>query len=172
MQAGIDYARGNVIATMDGDMQNDPHDIPRLADMMLEKDLDLLVGWRHNRKDNLFIRKIPSWIANALISSVTGVHLHDYGCSLKVYRASMIKKIRLYGEMHRFIPAWAAMATSPDRIAEEVVNHRSRQHGKTKYGLSRTFRGSVRPRVCLFFHALSVPARAFFRADRFFSSAC
>lgn len=140
MQAGIDYARGNVIATMDGDLQNDPHDIPRLADIMLKKDLDLVVGWRQDRQDNLFVRKIPSWIANALISSVTGVHLHDYGCSLKVYRASMIKKIRLYGEMHRFIPAWSAMATSPKRIAEEVVNHQSRQHGKTKYGLSRTFR--------------------------------
>ncbi len=140
MQAGIDAARGSIIATLDGDLQNDPADIPRLITLLTKEDLDLVVGWRKARKDNLFIRKIPSRIANRLIGLITGVRLHDYGCSLKVYRASMIKRIRLYGEMHRFIPAWAAMATSSARIREEVVNHFARQAGRSKYGISRSFR--------------------------------
>ncbi len=140
MQAGIDAARGSIIATLDGDLQNDPADIPKLINRLTEEDLDLVVGWRRARKDNLLLRKIPSRIANRLIGLITGVHLHDYGCSLKVYRASMIKRVRLYGEMHRFIPAWAAMATSPARIKEEKVNHFARQAGKSKYGISRSFR--------------------------------
>ncbi|GAB4359715.1 MAG: glycosyltransferase family 2 protein [Gammaproteobacteria bacterium] len=140
MQAGIDLARGDVVVTMDGDLQNDPADIPRLVQRLVEEDLDLLTGWRKNRKDNLWLRKIPSRIANWLIGRITGVTLHDYGCSLKVYRMSVVRNIRLYGEMHRFIPAWVAANTSPERIKEEVVNHRARSHGESKYGLSRVYR--------------------------------
>lgn len=140
MQAGIDSARGSILVTLDGDLQNDPADIPEMIRELLEKDLDLLAGWRQKRKDTLILRKIPSKIANRLIRKVTGVHLHDYGCSLKVYRASVIKKIRLYGEMHRFIPAWVAVAVPPRRIGEKVVNHRERYSGESKYGISRTFR--------------------------------
>ena len=140
MQAGIDHARGEVIVTMDGDLQNDPVDIPRMVARLLREDLDLLSGWRKDRQDNLVMRKIPSRIANRLIGSTTGVHLHDYGCSLKVYRASVIKSVRLYGEMHRFIPAWVATSTSPSRIKEEVVTHHARRYGESKYGISRAYR--------------------------------
>lgn len=140
MQAGIDAARGDVIATLDGDLQNDPADIPRLVAQLLAGDLDLVVGWRRERQDNVWLRTIPSRIANRLIGNITGVRLHDYGCSLKVYRASVIKEVRLYGEMHRFIPAWVSVRTAPQRIREAVVNHRARMHGESKYGLSRTFR--------------------------------
>jgi len=140
MQAGIDAARGSIIATMDGDLQNDPKDIPRMVRRLIVENLDLVVGWRKNRQDNLWLRKIPSGIANRLIRAFTGVDVHDYGCSLKIYRASVIKNIRLFGEMHRFIPAWVAMHTSPHRIREEIVNHHARSHGKSKYGISRAFR--------------------------------
>lgn len=140
MQAGIDAARGDVIATLDGDLQNDPADIPRLVGRLLNGNLDLVVGWRQNRQDNVWLRTIPSRIANRLIGNITGVRLHDYGCSLKVYRAAVIKEVRLYGEMHRFIPAWMSVRTAPRRIQEEVVHHRARLHGESKYGLSRTFR--------------------------------
>lgn len=140
MQAGIDEARGELIATLDGDLQNDPADIPRMVDHLLEKDLDLLTGWRKNRKDDLFLRKIPSRIANRLIGNITGVRINDYGCSLKVYRSSVIKQVRLYGEMHRFIPAWVAAVVPPSRIGEIVVNHNARVAGESKYGISRTFR--------------------------------
>ncbi|HKY58669.1 MAG TPA: glycosyltransferase family 2 protein [Aeromicrobium sp.] len=140
MQAGIDAARGVVIATLDGDLQNDPADIPRLVTEMLDRDLDLLAGKRANRQDAWLSRKLPSKIANRIIGRVTGVRITDYGCSLKVYRASVIKQVRLYGEMHRFIPVWAAMVTSPHRIAESPVSHSARQFGSSKYGISRTFR--------------------------------
>ena len=140
MQAGIDAARGDVITTLDGDLQNDPIDIPRMVNRLLDEDLDLVAGWRKSRKDNLWLRKIPSRIANRLIGRITQVELHDYGCSLKVFRASVIKSVRLYGEMHRFIPAWLAANTAPRRIKEEVVQHHPRQHGKSKYGIGRTFR--------------------------------
>ena len=140
MQAGIDYARGDIIATMDGDLQNDPIDIPRMVSRLLDEDLDLVVGWRRDRKDNLWQRKIPSRIANHLIGRITKVELHDYGCSLKIYRSNIIKGVRLYGEMHRFIPAWVATNTSPARIKEEVVTHHAPQFGESKYGISRTFR--------------------------------
>jgi len=139
MQAGIDAARGDVIATMDGDMQNDPVDIPRMVKRLLEEDLDLVAGWRKDRQDTL-MRKIPSRIANRLIGRITQVELHDYGCSLKVFRAAIIKSVRLYGEMHRFIPAWMAANTAPSRIKEEVVRHHARRYGQSKYGLGRTFR--------------------------------
>jgi glycosyltransferase involved in cell wall biosynthesis len=140
MQAGIDAATGTIIATMDGDLQNNPNDIVRMVRRLLEEDLDLLVGWRRERQDNLWLRKVPSWLANRLIVAVTGVRLHDYGCSLKIFRASVIRQVRLYGEMHRFIPTWMATVTSPDRIREEPVSHFPRVHGKSKYGLSRTFK--------------------------------
>lgn len=140
MQAGIDAARGEVIATLDGDLQNDPADIPRMVDEMQARDLDLLTGFRANRQDAWMSRKLPSKLANKLIARVTGVRIRDYGCSLKVYRASVIKQVRLYGEMHRFIPVWAAMVTSPTRIGETAVGHSARQFGESKYGISRTFR--------------------------------
>ena len=140
MQAGIDESCGSLLVTLDGDLQNDPADIPGMIKELQERDLDLLVGWRKNRKDTLVMRKIPSRIANRLIRKVTGVHLHDYGCSLKVYRASVMERVRLYGEMHRFIPAWVATAVPPSRIGEKVVNHNERLSGESKYGISRTFR--------------------------------
>jgi glycosyltransferase involved in cell wall biosynthesis len=140
MQAGIDGADGSIIATMDGDLQNNPHDIVRMVRRLLDEDLDLLVGWRRERQDNLWLRKVPSWLANRLIVAVTGVRLHDYGCSLKIFRTSVIRQVRLYGEMHRFIPTWMATVTSPDRIREEPVSHFPRVHGRSKYGLSRTFK--------------------------------
>lgn len=139
LQAGIDHARGDIIATLDGDLQNDPDDIPHMVSRLIDENLDLVAGWRLDRQDNL-VRKIPSVIANRLIGWATGVHLHDYGCTLKVYRSSVIKGVRLYGEMHRFIPAWVASTTSRARIKEEVVKHHARQHGQSKYTISRTYR--------------------------------
>jgi glycosyltransferase involved in cell wall biosynthesis len=140
MQAGFDHSHGRYIATLDGDLQNDPADIPRLMQRLEQDDLDLIVGWRKNRKDDFWLRKFPSSIANHLIGRVTGVRLHDYGCSLKVYRGSVLRNIQLYGDMHRFIPAWMSMYTSPRRIQEEVVNHRPRINGDSKYGIGRTFK--------------------------------
>jgi len=140
MQAGLDAARGELIATLDGDLQNDPADIPRMVDELLTRDMDLLQGWRRERQDGFLLRKVPSRFANRLIARVTGVKLHDYGCSLKVYRAEVIKRVRLFGEMHRFIPVWVAGVTDPQRIGETVVGHQARQFGRSKYGLSRTFR--------------------------------
>jgi glycosyltransferase involved in cell wall biosynthesis len=140
MQAGLDAARGELIATLDGDLQNDPADIPRMVSELRERDLDLLQGWRKDRQDGLLLRKIPSRVANRLIARVTGVALHDYGCSLKVYRAEVIKRVHLFGEMHRFIPVWVAGVTDSRRIGETVVSHEARQFGESKYGISRTFR--------------------------------
>lgn len=140
MQAGIDAARGDIIATLDGDLQNDPADIPRMVDEMRERHLDLLCGKRANRQDAWLSRKLPSKIANRIIARVTGVNITDYGCSLKIYKAAVIKQVRLYGEMHRFIPVWVAMVTSPSRIGETAVAHQARQFGESKYGISRTVR--------------------------------
>ena len=123
MQAGIDAARGDVIATLDGDLQNDPRDIPRMVARLLTESLDFVAGWRRERQDGLWLRKVPSRIANRLIRRLTGLQFHDLGCSLKVFRASVLKQVRLYGEMHRFIPAWLATVTSPERMAEEPVRH-------------------------------------------------
>jgi glycosyltransferase involved in cell wall biosynthesis len=134
--AGFDFARGDVVVTMDGDLQNDPADIPKFLDLM--KDHDLVSGWRKKRKDPFFSRRLPSIIANWLISNVTGVKLHDYGCSLKAYRRDVIKNLKLYGEMHRFIPAVASWYGV--RIAEVETVHHSRMHGKSKYGISRTIK--------------------------------
>ena len=113
---------------LDGDLQNDPVDIPRMVDRLVSEDLDMVAGWRKNRQDNLWLRKVPSRIANRLIARITGVHLHDYGCSLKVFRGDVIRDVRLYGEMHRFIPAWVASLTSPARIKEMVVTHHARKY--------------------------------------------
>lgn len=140
MQAGITQARGRLIATLDGDLQNDPKDIPAMVAELERRELDLLVGWRKNRQDGLLLRKVPSWIANRLIGRITGVRLHDYGCSLKIYRGSVIKQVKLMGEMHRFIPAWVAGVVPSSRIGEMPVTHHARQHGVSKYGISRTFR--------------------------------
>jgi glycosyltransferase involved in cell wall biosynthesis len=162
MQAGIDLARGEVIVTMDGDLQNDPVDIPRMVDRLLREDLDLVAGWRRDRKDNLWLRKVPSRLANRLIRRLTGVNLHDYGCSLKVFRGEVIKGVRLYGEMHRFIPAWLATQTAPSRIAEEVVTHHPRTAGVSKYGLSRTFRVLIDLMSVYFFMRYSARPAHFF----------
>jgi len=132
--AGFDFARGDVVVTMDGDLQNDPADIPKLIEMI--KDNDLVSGWRKKRKDPFFTRRLPSIIANWLISKVTGVKLHDYGCSLKAYRREVIKNLKLYGEMHRFIPAVASWYGV--RVAEVETVHHPRLRGKSKYGISRT----------------------------------
>lgn len=140
MQAGIDASRGDVIVTMDGDLQNDPRDIPKLVAKLLQDDLDLVAGWRKNRQDGFFLRKLPSRIANHLIRKSTGLQFNDLGCSLKAFRGSVLREVRLYGEMHRFIPAWLATVTSPQRMDEVPVNHRARVAGTSKYGLSRTFR--------------------------------
>ena len=140
MQAGIDAARGDVIVTMDGDLQNDPTDIPSLVNKLLIDDLDMVAGWRKNRQDGLWLRKIPSKLANRLIRNVSGLNFQDLGCSLKAFRAPVLRKVRLYGEMHRFIPAWLATVTSPQRMAEVPVKHFPRTKGQSKYGLSRTFR--------------------------------
>lgn len=137
MAAGIDNARGDILITMDGDLQNDPGDIPLFLEKIAEG-YDIVVGWRHKRKDKLITRKIPSKIANWLIGKVTGVPIKDNGCSLKAYRASIIKKIPLYSEMHRFIPAMCSLAGA--RIAEIKVRHHARQFGVSKYGLSRVYK--------------------------------
>lgn len=137
MAAGIDAARGHVLIPMDADMQNDPADIQRLLDKLAEG-YDVVSGWRKERQDKMVTRKIPSMIANALISVIGGVKLHDYGCSLKAYRREFLKDVRLYGEMHRFIPIYASWVGA--RVTEIPVRHHARTMGKSKYGLSRTFK--------------------------------
>jgi glycosyltransferase involved in cell wall biosynthesis len=135
--AGFAHARGELIATSDADLQNDPRDLPALVEHV-EKGADIAAGWRKDRKDVFLTRRLPSMIANWIISRTTGVRLHDYGCSLKVFRAEVVKSMRLYGEMHRFLPAIASEQGVV--IAERVVNHRPRRHGTSKYGLGRTIR--------------------------------
>jgi glycosyltransferase involved in cell wall biosynthesis len=135
--AGIDNADGDVIVLMDADLQNDPADIPMMTGK-IQEGYDVVSGWRVNRQDKFLSRRVPSQIANGLISYVTGVHLHDYGCTLKAYRREVITGFRLYGEMHRFIPAYASLVGA--RIVEVPVNHHARIFGKTKYGLGRTMK--------------------------------
>jgi glycosyltransferase involved in cell wall biosynthesis len=165
MAAGIDHARGDIIVTMDGDLQNDPQDIPNLV-AKINEGFDIVVGWRFNRKDKLITRKIPSKMANWLIGKVTGVPIKDNGCSLKAYRANTIKNIPLYNEMHRFIPAMASIAGP--RLAEMKVRHHSRQFGESKYGLSRVYKvlldlmtikmvGSFASKPLYWFSMLSLP---------------
>lgn len=134
MRAGIEHAEGKIIVTMDGDLQNDPRDIPALLEK-LEEGYDLVTGWRQDRKDRFVSRKIPSKVANWIIAKVSDVPIHDTGCSLKAYRAELIRRVPLYSELHRFIPAISAMAGA--RVAEVVVRHHPRRYGKSKYGLSR-----------------------------------
>ena len=168
MAAGIAEARGEIIVTMDGDLQNDPADIGELL-TRIEEGNDIVVGWRHDRQDKLWTRKIPSRIANALIAKVTGVPIRDNGCSLKAYRACLIKQIPLYSEMHRFIPAMASIAGP--RIAEIRVRHHARRFGRSKYGLSRIYKvlldlmviktvASFTARPMLWFGMLSLPMLA------------
>ena len=134
--AGFDHVRGEIVITSDGDLQNDPADIPKLV-AKLDEGYDLVCGWRKERRDP-FSRRLPSWFANRIISAATGVHLHDYGCSLKAIRSEVVKGLRLYGEMHRFIPAVASWMGVT--LAEVPVNHRPRTRGRSKYGLGRTVR--------------------------------
>lgn len=137
LAAGIDHSRGDVIIPMDADLQNDPADIKRLLEK-LDEGYDVVSGWRKERKDELFLRLIPSWTANRIISFISGVRLHDYGCSLKAYRKEVIKDVRLYGEMHRFVPIYATWLGA--KVSEIPVNHQARQFGQSKYGISRTFK--------------------------------
>jgi glycosyltransferase involved in cell wall biosynthesis len=135
--AGFDHARGEVVITMDADLQNDPRDVPKLMEK-IDSGYDIVSGWRKDRQDRFLDRKLPSMIANRLISNVTDVQLHDYGCSLKAYRREVLKDVRLYGELHRFIPALASQVGGT--VTEVPVNHYARQFGKSKYGISRTIR--------------------------------
>jgi len=165
MAAGIEQARGEILVTLDGDLQNDPTDIANFL-AKIDEGYDIVVGWRFNRQDKLVSRKLPSRVANWLIGKVTGVPIKDNGCSLKAYRASVIKRIPLYSEMHRFIPAMASIAGP--RIAEIKVQHHARQFGSSKYGLSRVYRvlldlmviktvASFTARPLLWFAMLSLP---------------
>lgn len=137
MSAGIDYAHGDIIIPMDADLQNDPIDVGKLLNK-LDEGYDVVSGWRKDRQDELFTRLVPSWVANKLISIISGVNLHDYGCSLKAYRRQVLKDVKLYGEMHRFIPIYASWEGA--RVTEIPVSHHARQHGKSKYGISRTLK--------------------------------
>jgi len=166
MAAGIDHARGDVVITMDGDLQNDPADVPELL-KKIDEGYDIVVGWRYDRKDKLVTRKIPSRIANWLIAKATGIAVKDNGCSLKAYRAAIIKSIPLYGEMHRFIPAMTSLGGA--RLAEIKVRHHPRRYGTSKYGLSRIYKVlldlvtiktlvSFTSRPLLWFSILALPA--------------
>jgi len=153
MSAGFDAARGDLVAYMDGDLQTDPADIPRLIEQLKAQDLDLVNGWRKRRRDGRLTRTWPSKLANALIRRFTGVFLHDYGCPLKVMRADVAKNLRLYGEQHRFLPALAALYGA--RIGEAVVAHRPRRAGESKYGLDRSLRVLVDLLLVMFFQRFS-----------------
>jgi len=137
MSAGIDHARGNILVTMDGDLQNDPSDIPKLL-KMIDEGNDVVCGWRYKRQDKLITRKIPSVVANWIIGKITGVPIKDNGCSLKAYRAEVIKGIPLYSDMHRFIPAMSSLAGT--QVAELKVNHHARKFGVSKYGITRIYK--------------------------------
>lgn len=138
MTAGIDYSRGKYVALLDGDLQNDPTDIPAMLDLLKREDWDVVAGNRKNRKDGFILRKIPSRIANALIRRMTGVYIKDYGCTLKVFRREIAEELGLYGELHRFIPVLAKLQGA--KITQVDVKHHARIHGKSKYGINRTFK--------------------------------
>jgi glycosyltransferase involved in cell wall biosynthesis len=139
LQAGFDHAAGELVVTLDGDLQNEPAEIPRLLELLdADRSVDVVSGWRKQRQDRTWSRKVPSWIANRLISSVTGVRLHDYGCALKVYRRPILANVKLYGELHRFIPALAVEAGA--RLLEVPVRHHPRTRGSSNYGIDRVFR--------------------------------
>jgi glycosyltransferase involved in cell wall biosynthesis len=138
MTAGIDHSRGRYVALLDGDLQNDPTDIPAMLELLKKEDWDVVAGNRRNRKDGMFLRKIPSQIANALIRRMTGVYIRDYGCTLKVFRREIAEELGLYGELHRFIPVLAKLQGA--KITQVDVKHHARIHGKSKYGINRTFK--------------------------------
>ncbi len=156
--AGFDFARGDIVITMDGDLQNDPADIPKLFEAI--KDADLVSGWRKKRKDPFLSRRLPSIVANWLIGKVTGVKIHDYGCSLKAYRREVVKNLRLYGEMHRFIPALASWYGV--KIKEVEVTHHPRYRGKSKYGIGRTIKVLLDLVTVKFLHSFSTKPIQFF----------
>ena len=165
--AGFDFARGDIVVTMDGDLQNDPKDIPKMLELI--KDYDLVSGWRKKRKDPFFTRRVPSILANWVISKVTGVKLHDYGCSLKAYRRDVIKNLKLYGAMHRFIPAVASWYGV--RVAEVETTHYPRLRGKSKYGLSRTVKVILDLITVKFLQSFSTKPLQFFGPIGLFSGA-
>ena len=162
LSAALDLARGEILVPIDGDRQNDPADIPRLL-KELEAGYDVVSGWRRDRHDAFVSRKVPSWIANRLVARLSGVVLHDFGCTLKAYRRRVLEGVRLYGEMHRFIPIFAAWQGA--RVTELVVNHRPRTAGRTKYGLGRTFHVVLDLILIRFLQLLATPP-ALFRAVR------
>ncbi len=149
MQAGIDYAEGEYIATIDGDLQNDPADIPKMLELLETEDWDVIAGNRANRQDGFILRKIPSKIANALIRKLTNVHIKDYGCTLKIFKKQIAENLGLYGELHRFIPVLAKLQGA--KITQVDVQHHARQFGKSKYGLNRTFKVLTDLMLLLFF---------------------
>ncbi len=159
MTAGFDLARGEIVVTMDGDLQNDPADIPILVER-IQDGYDVVAGWRKNRKDALVSRLIPSKVANWLIGKTTGVRLHDYGCSLKAYRKEISKNLLLYGDLHRFIPVLASLQGA--RIAEVVVTHHPRVKGKSKYGIGRTYKVLLDLMLMLFFQKFATRPLQFF----------
>jgi glycosyltransferase involved in cell wall biosynthesis len=159
MTAGFDHARGEIIITMDGDLQNDARDIPRMIDT-LERGYDLVSGWRKDRKDPFFSKRLPSVLANWLISWATGIRLHDYGCTLKAYQGDVARQLFLYGELHRFIPVFASLYGS--RITEIVVTHHPRRKGRSKYGLGRTYRVLLDLFLIVFFQKFATRPLQFF----------
>jgi glycosyltransferase involved in cell wall biosynthesis len=159
MTAGFDHARGEIIVSMDGDLQNDPKDIPHLI-AVLEEGYDLVSGWRKNRHDPFLSKRLPSLVANWLISRATGIRLHDYGCTLKAYRRDVARALFLYGELHRFIPVLASLYGS--RITERVVTHHPRSKGKSKYGIGRTYRVLLDLLLMVFFQKFAVRPLQFF----------
>jgi glycosyltransferase involved in cell wall biosynthesis len=169
MSAGIEAARGDVIVPMDGDLQNDPADIGKML-AQLDAGCDVVSGWRKQRRDHEFGRKLPSRIANWLISAISGVRLHDYGCSLKAYRRDVLHDVKLYGEMHRFIPVYASWQGA--RVTELVVNHRLRHAGESKYGLSRTFKVVLDLMVVKFLASYATKPIYVFGGFGLFSLAC
>lgn len=154
MSAGIDYSQGEYIVTLDGDLQNDPADIPMMLEKIENEPWDVVAGNRANRKDGVFLRKIPSKLANSMIRNLTNVHIKDYGCTLKIFRRDIAKNLGLYGELHRFIPVLAALQGA--RITQVDVNHHARQFGKSKYGINRTFKVMSDLILVLFFQKYMV----------------
>jgi len=149
LSAALDLARGATLVPMDGDRQNDPADIPRLLER-LDQGFDVVSGWRRDRQDRFLTRKVPSWVANRIVARISGVPLHDFGCTMKAYRRKVLEGVRLYGEMHRFIPIFASWQGA--RVTEMVVHHRARTAGRTKYGLGRTFNVVLDLILIRFFH--------------------
>ncbi len=159
MTAGFDYSKGDIVVSMDGDLQNDPKDIPGLISR-LEEGYDIVSGWRRDRKDPFISRRLPSILANRLIGYMTGVRLHDYGCSLKAYRRDVAKNLLLYGDLHRFIPVLADLYGA--KITEMVVTHHPRKYGKSKYGIGRTYRVILDLMLMLFFQKFATRPLQFF----------